>query len=91
MRVQVIVLNRKDSSAYEHEPAAGWQVQATIRAMVERTHTAQAMFQGDESRSSRWGSEHRGDRITAAAVRLMDSPRHQSALWIYLLHLLDTI
>jgi len=76
----VIVLNRKDGSAYEHEPAAGWQVQATIRAMVERTRTAQAVFQGDESRSSRWGSEHRGDRITAAAVRLMDSPRQQPAM-----------
>ena len=76
----VIVLNRKDGSAYEHEPAAGWQVQATIRAMVERTRTAPAMFQGDESRSSRWGSEHRGDRITAAAVRLMDSPRQQPAM-----------
>jgi hypothetical protein len=70
----------KTGSAYEHEPAAGWQVQATIRAMVESTSTAQAMFQGDESRSSRWGSEHRGDRITAAAVRLMDSPRQQPAM-----------
>jgi hypothetical protein len=76
----VIVLNRKDGSAYEHEPAAGWQVQATIRAMVERTRTAQAMFQGDESRSSEWGSQHRGDRITAAAAKLIDGPRHQPAM-----------
>ncbi len=47
--------------------------------MVERTRTAQAVFQGDESRSSRWGFEHRGDRITAAAIRLIDSPRQQPA------------
>lgn len=71
----VLVVDRSDGTATEHEPAAGWQVQATIRAMVERTRTAQAMFQGDESRSSEWGSQHRGDRITAAAAKLIDGPR----------------
>lgn len=73
----VLVVDRSDGTATEHEPAAGWQVQATIRAMVERTRTAQAMFQGDESRSSEWGSQHRGDRITAAAARLIDGPPRQ--------------
>ena len=76
----VLVLDRATGAAFEYEPAAGWQVQATIRAMVERTRTAQAMFQGDESRSSEWGSQHRGDRITAAAAKLIDGPRHQPAM-----------
>lgn len=76
----IVTIDRNTGTAYEHEPAAGWQVQATIRAMVERTRTAQAMFQGDESRSSRWGSEHRGDRITASAAKLIDGPRHQPAM-----------
>jgi hypothetical protein len=70
----VLVVDRATGAAFEHEPAAGWQVQATIRAMVERTRTAQAMFQGDDSRATEWGSQHRGDRITAAAAKLIDGP-----------------
>lgn len=71
----VLTIDRKTGAVSEHEPAAGWQIQATIRGMVERTRTAQAMFQGDDSRSSKWGSEHRGDRITASAAKLIDGPR----------------
>ena len=70
-----MTVDRNTGVIMEHEPAAGWQVQATIRALVERTHQAQAMFQGDDSRSSKYGSMHQGDRITAAAAKMMDAPK----------------
>lgn len=70
-----ITVDRHTGAIEEYEPAAGWQVQATIRALVERTHQAQAMFQGDDSRSSKYGSMHQGDRITAAAAKLLETPK----------------
>lgn len=70
-----ISVDRNTGTVEEHEPSAGWQVQATIRALVERTHQAQAMFQGDDSRSSKYGSMHQGDRITAAAAKMLDVPK----------------
>ena len=63
-------VNRQTGEVHEPEPAAGWHVQATIRALVERTRQMQAMFQGDISRSTEYGSQHAGDRITAAAAKL---------------------
>jgi hypothetical protein len=33
----VLTIDRKTGAVSEHEPAAGWQIQATIRGMVERT------------------------------------------------------
>lgn len=65
-----IMVDRNTGETWEHEPAAGWHIQATIRGMVEQTRRAQAMYQGDASRSSQYGSQHRGDRITAAAAKL---------------------
>jgi hypothetical protein len=65
-----VMVDRNTGDIYEHEPAAGWHIQATIRGMVEQTRRAQAMFQGDASRSSQYGSQHAGDRITAAAAKL---------------------
>lgn len=65
-----IMVDRKTGEIFEHTPAAGWNIQATIRGMVERTRTAQAMFQGDASRSTLHGSQSRGDRVTAPAARL---------------------
>ena len=70
-----LTVDRRTGEVAEHEPAAGWQVQATIRALVERTHQAQAMFQGDDSRSSKFGHMHKGDRVTASAARLLDAPK----------------
>lgn len=66
-----IMVNRKTGEIYEHEPAAGWHIQATIRGMVEQTRRAQATFQGDASRSTQWGSQSKGDRITAPAAKLI--------------------
>jgi hypothetical protein len=65
-----IKVDRNTGDITEHEPAAGWHVQAVVRALVERTRGIQAMFQGDASRSSVHGSQHKGDRITAAAAKL---------------------
>ena len=65
-----IMVDRRTGEIYEHEPAAGWQIQATIRGMVEQTRRTQAAFQGDASRSTQWGSQHKGERITAAAAKL---------------------
>lgn len=70
-----LTVDRRTGEVAEHEPAAGWHVQATIRALVERTHQAQAMFQGDDSRSSKFGHMHKGDRVTASAARLLDAPK----------------
>lgn len=65
-----LTVDRRTGEISEHEPAAGWQVQSVVRALVEQTRRAQAMFQGDASRSTQWGSQHKGDRITAAAAKL---------------------
>jgi hypothetical protein len=70
-----ITVDRNTGVIEEHEPAAGWQVQATIRALIERTRQAQAMFQGDDSRSSKYGSMHQGDRISSAAAKLLEAPK----------------
>ena len=70
-----VTIDRNTGTVLEHEPAAGWHVQATIRALVERTRGLQAMFQGDDSRADKYGSLHRGERVTAAATRLLDPPR----------------
>lgn len=64
------IIDTRRGTIEEHEPAAGWHVQATIRALVERTRTAQAMYQGDASRSSKYGSVHRGERH--GSVRALD-------------------
>jgi uncharacterized MnhB-related membrane protein len=66
-----IMVDRRTGEIYEHEPAAGWQIQATVRGMVEQTRRAQAMFQGDASRATVHGSQSRGDRLTAPAARLI--------------------
>lgn len=68
------IVSRADGSLSEPEPAAGWHVQATIRAFVERTRTAQAMFPGDDSRSSKYGSMNRGGSV-AGASRLLADPK----------------
>lgn len=65
-----VTVDRHTGEISEHEPAAGWQVQSVVRALVERTRQMQAMFQGDSSRSTQWGSQSKGDRLTAAAARL---------------------
>lgn len=64
-----IMVDRRTGEIYEHEPAAGWHIQATIRGMVEQTRRTQAAFQGDASRSTQWGSQSRADRLSAPAAR----------------------
>lgn len=66
-----IKVDRNTGDIYEHEPAAGWHVQAVVRALVERTRQTQAAFQGDASRSTQWGSQSRGDKLTAPAAKLL--------------------
>lgn len=66
----VLKVDLHTGEVFEHEPAAGWQVQSVVRALVERTRQMQAMFQGDSSRSTQWGSQHKSENLTAAAARL---------------------
>lgn len=72
------IIDTRSGRIDEYEPAAGWEIQATIRALVERTRTAQAMYQGDASRSSKYGSEHRGERH--GSVRALDAQPKPIAL-----------
>lgn len=65
-----LTVNRRTGEISEHEPAAGWQVQSVIRALVEQTRRAQAMFQGDASRATQWGSQSKNENLTAAAAKL---------------------
>lgn len=68
----VAIINRADGALTEPEPAAGWHIQATIRAFVERTRTAQAIYQGDDSRSSKYGALSRPNSAAGAAKLLAD-------------------
>lgn len=66
-----IKVDRNTGDIIEHEPAAGWHVQAVVRALVERTRGIQAAFQGDASRATVHGSQSRGDKFTAPAAKLI--------------------
>lgn len=65
-----LTIDRNTGEITEHEPAAGWQVQSVVRALVERTRQMQAMFQGDASKATQWGSQSKSENLTAAAARL---------------------
>lgn len=65
------VIDKRTGQIAELEPAAGWQIQATIRALVEKTRQAQAIYPGDYSRTDKYGAFAKAPSVTAGAMRII--------------------
>lgn len=66
------VIDKRTGMITELEPAAGWQIQATIRAMVEKTRQAQAIYPGDFSRTDKYGAFAKAPSLTAGAAKILN-------------------
>lgn len=63
----------------EPEPGAGWDAQAAIRGLVERTNTARAIYPGDQARTNANGAMSQIPRV--GALGAFDRPaRHPAQL-----------
>ncbi|MCB0159206.1 MAG: DUF87 domain-containing protein [Caldilineaceae bacterium] len=65
------VIDKRTGQITELEPAAGWQIQATIRALVEKTRQAQAIYPGDYTRTDKYGAFAKAPSVTAGAMRII--------------------
>lgn len=65
------MVDKKTGQIAELQPAAGWHIQATVRALVEKTRQAQAIYPGDDTRKNRFGALAKGPTITAGAMRAL--------------------
>ena len=65
------VIDKRTGQIAEIEPRSGWRIQATVRAMVEKTRQAQAIYPGDYSRTDRHGAFAKPPSITAGAMRVI--------------------
>lgn len=69
------IVDRNTGQISEIEPAAGWQIQATIRAMVESTRKAQAMYPGDFARMDKNGAFSKPPSVTAGALKALQNDK----------------
>lgn len=69
------VVDRRTGEIIELQPAAGWTVQATVRAMVERTRQMQAIYPGDYTRTDKFGAFSKSPSVTAGAVKALQNDK----------------
>ena len=74
------IVDRNVGQIEEMTPAAGWQVQATIRAMVESTRKAQAMYPGDFARMDKNGAFSKPPSVTAGALKALQNDKQPKTI-----------
>ena len=70
-------INRRTGDITEHEPAAGWQLQAHVRGLVQQTRTAQAIWPGDNTRTNRFGAMADVPKLTAGVKGFLQPTRRE--------------